>query len=397
MWSFLKSKGLLFDGIVLITYVFILYNISHIVEFIQGFGAMLTPFVFGFVIAYLINPLISFIRRNYLKIVKKECPIWLGMLLAYLFLLFIILFLCLSIFPPVFESMNTLGQEIPNAIREGYAWIETEGLPRLSELTNNVVSIPSLENIFTMDIDNLMTKFSDWVLPIFEFTKNVTTFFVNSILGLLISIYMLMHKHIYKAQAKKLVLAITPKNISLKILDAARYVHNTFSRYIAARVVDSTIIGILCYIGCLILGFDNSMLIAVVVGVTNVIPYFGPFIGAIPCALVVLLQGPKEMIIFCIFILILQQFDGNILGPKLLGDSLGITSMWVLFAVVITTWIFGIVGMVIGVPLFTIFYMVIREGVYYLLNKKGYSCDTESYMTKNDYMTPIFTFKKKKK
>lgn len=397
MFSLFKSKGFLLDGILLITYVFILYHLSSIIGFVGSFGVMLTPFVFGFVIAYLMNPLISFIRRSYLKLVKKECPVWMGLLLAYLCLFFIILFLCFSIFPPVFESINILGQEIPKAIKDGYAWIETEGLTRLSELTHNTISIPSLENIFTMDIDNLMVKFSDWVLPIFEFTKNVTTFFVNSILGLVISIYMLMHKHIYKAQAKKLVLAITPKNISLKILDAARYVHNTFSRYIAARVLDSIIIGILCYIGCIILGFDNAMLIAVVVGVTNVIPYFGPFIGAIPCALVVLLQGPKEMLIFCIFVLILQQFDGNILGPKLLGDSLGITSLWVLFAVVITTWLFGIVGMIIGVPLFTIFYMVIREGVYYLLNKKGYSCDTESYMTKNDYMTPIFTFKKKKK
>ena len=123
------------------------------------------------------------------------------------------------------------------------------------------------------------------------------------------------------------------------------------------------------------------MLIAFIVGVTNVIPYFGPFIGAIPCALIVLLQSPMDMLIFCLFILVLQQFDGNILGPKLLGDSLGLTSFWIIFSVAIMTGVFGIVGMVIGVPLFAIIYMIIKDFINSKLEKKGKSINTKDYIS----------------
>ena len=135
----------------------------------------------------------------------------------------------------------------------------------------------------------------------------------------------------------------------------------------------------------MLLGFQNSLLIAFIVGVTNVIPYFGPFIGAVPSALIVLLQSPMDMLVFILFIIVLQQFDGNILGPKLLGDSLGLTSLWIIFAVAITTGLIGLVGMIIGVPLFAIVYMLFKDLIYDRLEKKGKSTNTKDYIENINY------------
>ena len=375
-----RYKSVLIIGLIFITYVFLLINLPNIWGSINDFSSLFTPFILGFVIAYLINPLIEGIKKQFLKVCNKKCPNGIAMLLGYLIVFAIFTFLFINILPQIWESILVIVSEVPKSIESAYNWLETDGNKYLSELTNNKVMMRDILDMLVLNLQPMFTNMTEGVTTIFNTTSAVVGFLLNTILGILISIYMLMHKDIYLAQMKKAIFAFFKDSKAKDIVDFWEYVNKTFSRFINARIIDSTIIGIICWIGCLILGFENSLLIAFIVGVTNIIPYFGPFIGAVPCALIVLLQSPMDMLIFIIFILILQQFDGNILGPKLLGDSLGLTSFWIIFSVAIMTGIFGVVGMVIGVPLFAIIYMMIKDFINDKLEKKGKSTNTEDYM-----------------
>lgn len=375
-----KYKDILILGLIFITYIFFLINLPKIWGSMKEFSNLFTPFILGFIIAYLINPLISWVKKIFFKCFKKTCPNAIGMIIAYFIVILIISFLCMNIFPQIWMSIKVIINEIPKSLEQAYSWLDTEGNQFLSELTNDKYNV---KDIFEMLLNNITPLFSNMkggVETLFNTTSAILTFVLNFILSILISIYMLMHKEIYKGQMKKAFFAFFKEEKAKEFLDFWSYVNTTFSRFLNARIIDSTIIGILCYIGCLILGFNNSLLIAFIVGVTNVIPYFGPFIGAIPCALIVLLQSPMDMLIFCLFILVLQQFDGNILGPKLLGDSLGLTSFWIIFSVAIMTGVFGIIGMVIGVPLFAIIYMIVKDFINSRLEKKGKSTNTNDYI-----------------
>ena len=375
-----RYKSVLVIGLIFITYIFLLINLPNIWGSVNDFSSLFTPFILGFVIAYLINPLIESIKKQFLKVCKKKCPNGVAMLLAYLIVFAILIFLFINILPQIWESILVIVSEVPKSIESAYNWLETDGNKYLSELTNNKVMMRDILDMVVSNLQPMFTNMTQGVTTIFNTTSAVVVFLLNTVLGVLISIYMLMHKDIYLAQMKKAIFAFFKDTKAKDIVDFWEYVNKTFSRFINARIIDSTIIGIICWIGCLILGFENSLLIAFIIGVTNVIPYFGPFIGAVPCALIVLLQSPMDMLIFIIFILILQQFDGNILGPKLLGDSLGLTSFWIIFSVAIMTGIFGVVGMLIGVPLFAIIYMMIKDFINDKLEKKGKSTNTEDYM-----------------
>ena len=376
-------KYVLLVGLAFITYIFILINFSDIRASLSNFSNVFTPFILGFVIAYLLNPLIEFIKSFSLRFFKRKCYNGIAMFLAYLFVGILSSFLVINILPQIIASIKVIILEIPKSIELFNKWLESDGNKYVTELTNNKFSIKDLIDVLMANIMPLFSNLTTNFETIFSTTSSIISFIFNMLLSVLISIYMLMHKNVYKGQVCKAIFAFLSDEHATKFLSFWSDVNKTFSRFINARIVDSTIIGILCWIGCLVLGFENPLLISFIVGVTNVIPYFGPFIGAIPCALIVLLQSPMDMLIFCIFILILQQFDGNILGPKLLGDSLGLTSFWIIFSVAIMTGIFGIVGMFIGVPLFAIIYMLVKDYIYDRLNKKGKSTKTSDYIDNN--------------
>ena len=379
-----KFRSLLYLGLIWITYIFLLIHFSDILDGVRTVGRLLTPFAVGFTIAYLINPLILAIKKIWFRIFKKSCKNAIAMIISYILVLLLVVFLFINILPQVWMSLDMIVGQIPSSIEKAYGWLETEGNLYLQNLTNNKIAIKDILDIVESNIEPALKNMGDNINKVLNFTTSIAKFVLNLIFGVLISIYMLMHKDIYKGQVIKGVFAIFNEDKAKSIIDFWHSVNNTFSRFVIARIVDSIIIGVLCWISCLILGFNNSLLIAFIVGITNVIPYFGPFLGAIPCALIVLLQSPMDMLIFIIFILILQQFDGNILGPKLLGDSLGLTSFWIIFAVVITTGIFGIVGMFIGVPLFTVIYMLVRDFINKRIISKGKSTNSADYLKKLD-------------
>ena len=198
----------------------------------------------------------------------------------------------------------------------------------------------------------------------------VLSVFKNMFLGFLIAVYLLASRKLFGAQAKLLLYGIFPNKWAKIIEEEVHYTDKMFNGFFVGKIIDSAIIGLICFAGTTLLGFESAAFISVVIGVTNIIPFFGPFIGAIPCALLLLLgSNPWDALYFLIFIVILQQVDGNIIGPKILGNTTGVSSFWVLFAILLFGGMWGVVGMVIGVPLFAVIYDIIRKLVYRGLRK----------------------------
>ncbi len=182
--------------------------------------------------------------------------------------------------------------------------------------------------------------------------------------------YMLASKEKLCKQAKAVVVAYLPVKVSRFLIKVTDMSDAKCGKFIIGKIIDSAIIGLICFIGLTIFKFDYALLISVIVGVTNVIPFFGPFIGAIPCAFLLLLIDPVQCFWFVVFVIILQQFDGNFLGPKILGDTVGISGFWILFSVIIGGGLFGVGGMLLGVPVFAVVYTLVAEGVFTRLKKK---------------------------
>ena len=202
----------------------------------------------------------------------------------------------------------------------------------------------------------------------------------NLLIGLIISVYLLVSKESFAGQSKKIIYAIWEEETANKLISNIRFVNATFGGFINGKLVDSLIIGLICFIGMTLLQLPYPLLISVIVGITNIIPFFGPYLGAIPSIVLILMVNPKQALYFAIFVLILQQFDGNFLGPKILGNKTGLSSFWVIFSITLFGGYWGILGMAIGVPVFAVIYAGIKALVNQQLVKRGFSTNTKDYM-----------------
>ena len=212
---------------------------------------------------------------------------------------------------------------------------------------------------------------TDMFSNLLNFTLNLSVKLKNLVLGLIVSVYFLLDKDKFRRSGKKLLYAAVPEKKGDKILSILHFTDRTFGGFIVSKLIDSFIIGVLNYLFMIIMGLDYAVLISVLIGVTNVIPFFGPFIGGIPSVLLLLLVNPWDALVFGIFIIILQQFDGNFLGPKLMGNSMGIRAVFVVFAVIVFGGLFGFFGMFIGVPVFVVAYTLLTEAVAERLKQKN--------------------------
>ena len=208
---------------------------------------------------------------------------------------------------------------------------------------------------------------------------NIVNLVKNTLIGIIVMLYLLNIKDTLTAQSKKIIYSLFPLPAANEIIEKWRYIHKVFGGFIIGKLVDSLIIGILTFVWLSIIKMPYTVLISVIVGVTNIIPFFGPFIGAIPSALLVLLVSPKKCLWFLLSILVIQQLDGNIIGPKILGNSTGISSFWVLFSILFFGGVLGPVGMIIGVPTFAVIYRLTAEWVNKRLKKKELSTITDDY------------------
>lgn len=370
-----------------ITWFFALYKLPLLLELLEEAINILNPFIFGFVMAYLLLPVFNRIRKGLLphfqryikndKRARASCNLTCGILSVVLFIGLVSALLS-AIIPQLYTSVISLANNMQDYLLEVDQWI-----------ANLFAGNPFLESNIRSVYDEGLQMMSQWVkedmLPwmldmMSGSVLGVVNFFSTMLVGVIIAIYMLISKDVFVAQGKKLVYTICKPETGNLVLDNLRFTHKIFGGFISGKILDSLIIGIITFIGLSFLKMPYVVLISVVVGVTNIIPYFGPFIGAIPSALLVLLIDPVKAIYFVIFILIVQQFDGNILGPKILGDSIGLSSFWVMFAILVFGGAFGFTGMVVGVPLMAIIFSTVSALMRRRLKRKGMSYLTEDYM-----------------
>lgn len=358
---------------------------SQIGSFSAKIGYLISimyPFIIGFVLAYLLNFILKFYEervlikiKNFNKI-KQSKKRLLGILLTY-FTFGIMIYLCIHfVLPQLTESIVGIINQIPH-----YMDIASN---MSQDLIKDLDINAQMANFLNDKLNELSTKLIAFISEIVPLVANIIMSFLSSIwnivLGLIVSVYLLIDKERFYAISKKMVSAMFSKKTSDRIMELTHRSNDTFGRFISGKIIDSAIIGVLSFILFAIAKMPYVVLISVIVGVTNVIPFFGPFIGAIPCFILILFESPTKAFIFLILIFLIQQLDGNVIGPKILGDSIGISAFWILFAILVAGEIFGFVGMIIGVPLFAVIYSIIKENIEYKLKEKNLPVDTKDYM-----------------
>ena len=344
-----------------------LVNFGAIRLRIRMFLGVIEPFIVGFVIAYLLNtPVTFFERKVYRKLKWKR---GLAVATVYLLALVVIAVLLNMILPQVVSSVMALINNI-----EVY-------LGNLNTLVDNLVAHFNLENAIDDGIDSFMVSYEELMKRLVTELSNIMPKLLNfgvalgngvvaAITALISSIYMLSGKNILTSQIKKILFAVFPVKKVDHFLGICHRANDIFVGFINGKLIDSAIIGILCFLLCSILRIEYAPLISVVIAVTNVIPFFGPLVGAIPSIMLLIIVDPWAALRFGIMIIALQQFDGNILGPKILGNSTGLSAIWVLVAIVVGGGLFGFPGMLLGVPTFAVIYMLTRDFVASRLEAK---------------------------
>ena len=363
---------------------------------------ILSPFVWGLVIAYLLCPLMrTYQRVLFTPLGKKmfagkqdgEDRVFkfartMSVILAIITMLAIIAAVIWLIVPRVIDSIRLIVVNSTDYINAAYVWID-----------KLLADFPEVEKSISETYGNVSQGFFEWlrstILPRLEgIITNVTSgaYYLlkgiyNVFIGMIVSVYVLYSKERVGSHAKKLLYCIFSLEASERIIKALHFVDDVFIGFLTGKILDSAIIGVLCYVVCAILGMPFALLVSVIVGITNIIPFFGPFIGAIPSALIIVLAEPVKGLIFVIFIFILQQFDGNVLGPKILGSSVGINGFWVMFSIILGAGLFGFVGMLLGVPVFVVIYTGLRILVDRKLKRSGLETDGD-YYGKISYIDP---------
>mgnify|MGYP004559934793 FL=1 len=355
---------------------FVLFKMRVIIELLKGITGILKPFLYGAVIAYLLAPLCNKIEEKLFQTFPKanrkakRFICFIAIVISLCVALAIVWMVIMLIIPQVWDSVMKIIDMVPQKITILNNWIEhmLENQPELQayfeEFANQAEShINSLLNVDTIQkVQSIINSLSVQVFGVLGVLKNIS-------LGFLISAYLLGSRKLFGAQAGLILHGVFPDKWAGIIEEEIRYTDKMFNGFLVGKIIDSAIIGLLCFAGLSFMGFEAPAFIGVIIGITNIIPFFGPFIGAIPCGLLLLLENPMHCLYFIIFIFILQQLDGNVIGPKILGNTTGVSSFWVLFSILLFGGMWGVVGMIIGVPLFAVIYDIIRKLVYRGLRK----------------------------
>lgn len=355
---------------------FVLFKMPVIISVLKGITEILKPFLYGVVFAYLLAPLCNKIEEKLFQIFPKAKTkarrfiCFIAIVISLCVAIAVIWLIIMMIIPQVWDSVMKIIQMVPQKLIVVNNWIEhmLENQPELQayfeEFSSQAESnIDSLLNVDTIQkVQSIINSLSVQLFGVLGVVKNI-------FLGLLISAYLLGSRKLFGAQAGLILHGVFSDKWAKIIEEEIRYTDKMFNGFLVGKIIDSAIIGLLCFAGTSIMGFEAPAFISVIIGITNIIPFFGPFIGAIPCGLLLLLENPMHCLYFIIFIFVLQQLDGNVIGPKILGNTTGVSSVWVLFAILLFGGMWGVVGMVIGVPLFAVIYDIIRKLVYRGLRK----------------------------
>ncbi|MCI9142513.1 MAG: AI-2E family transporter [Lachnospiraceae bacterium] len=376
-----------------ITFYYFIFHSSNIKLGVSTIVDILKPVLFGLVTAYLLTPALNFVED---KILVPVCDKWkikkstrrkkvirgLGILItAFLFVALIYILISMLV-SQIVPSVQGLIANFDTYVDNVSGWI-----------TQLLEDNPEFGEYVTKTLNKYSEQFEDWVNHLLPETatliKTLSLSFIgildvlwDFVIGFVISIYVLASKDQFAGQTKKVVYALFERNTANTIIRNFRFTHRTFIGFLSGKIIDSIIIGILCFIGTTLMGTPYAILISLIIGVTNIIPFFGPFLGAIPSVVLIFVVDPMHplnALYFAIFALALQQFDGNILGPRILGSSTGLTGFWVIFSITVFGGLFGVLGMIVGVPIFAILYAAVRSVINGMLEKKNLPGPSEEY------------------
>ncbi len=385
------SRGMTFFLVIAasIVFYFALLRLPHLSEAVKKIYHVLKPVLYGCVIAFLLNPIVKLVEKNLrpflmskMKNKKRAYGIarGTGIFVAVSVMLFIVFTLFNMMIPELYRSIRDMILTVPSQL--------TSLVNQITEMNTKDTTISQLMNSILKESTDYIQKWmrSDLLAQINILMSNLTVGVINviselfnAILGIIISVYILFSKEVFAKQAKKIIYALfntSHANLILHLTIKSNYI---FGGFLIGKIIDSAIIGVICFAGLSILNMPYTLLVSVIVGVTNVIPFFGPYIGAVPSAILILLADPQKGIYFIIFIILLQQLDGNIIGPKILGDYTGLSVFWVVFAILLGGGLFGFAGMILGVPTFAVIYYVVQMLIENKLTRKNLPTQTEAY------------------
>jgi len=380
---------------------FAIYRFDVIQKFFAFSWNVLAPFVYGLIIAYLVSPIYNYtVRGTYSLLNRREQKLkhdmgiskGIGTVVSVLVIFIVIFGIMLMVIPGLVNSIIGIIEKLPDEVARIDAWVDANlgKLPLAQEEIDHALN-NMMDSAVKFATENILPHSQSLATGVTKGVVGFAGFLLDFIIGIIISVYFLNSKDTFLGQIKKIIVANFKEETAEEILEGARFTNKTFGGFISGKIIDSIIIGIICFLVMTIFGWEYSLLISCIVGITNIIPFFGPFIGAVPSALLLLVVNPMHAVYFIILIFLLQQFDGNILGPKILGDSTGLASFWVLFAVLVGGGLFGFVGMILGIPVFAVIYHYMSRALNSKLRRKGYSTDL------NDYRTDLYRIKPDKK
>lgn len=372
-------------------FYFLLFRTSTLGTGIARVIDVMNPLIYGLVIAYLLNPVVNMSESICYKLVyktkfnpgkksKKAIRVFCAFLALFLAML-IVYALASSVLPELTKSVRSIVFNFQRYVNNVNHFFDTTIFKDNEELDSRITALITeyaqkiqewLTGDMTPQLDNLVGRLTSGLF-------NIVTFFRNIFLGIIISMYALISKESMLARMKRFTFSVFSVPAANRILHNLRFADEKFGGFLIGKMIDSVIIGIICYVCCRIFNFPYAMLISVVIGVTNVVPFFGPFIGAIPSSILIFVVDPWKALIFIIFILCLQQFDGNILGPRILGTSVGVSSFMVIIAILIGSGFFGVTGMIVAVPAFAVLIAFLQSWILRRTRGKGLPGELEAY------------------
>ena len=379
-----------------ILFFFLIFRFDQVQRGFSQVVQILMPFFYGGVFAYLLRPMCKYFDRNLRQRLRPVMSnqrradglsnilsVTLSIILVLAAVFVLITMTAQSVANSIFDLVNAL----PGYIEDLTTWLENifaGNEVALNYIHNTTTSINTWAEKFFGE--ELLPNMQEIVGGVSAGAMTIVTELVNLLIGLIVAIYLLFSRDKWKMQLKMVLHSIFKDRAYNMLLAEMRFVDRTFTDYVSGRILDSVIVGVIVYVACLIMGIQDAALIAVVNGLTNIIPYFGPYIGAIPSALLIFMDDPIKCVWFIIFMVILQQVDGNIICPKILSDKVGLSSFWVLFSTLLFGGLFGFVGLLIGVPVFVVLYDLLKKLIYWSLRRRGQENMVSEY--ENTYHPP---------
>lgn len=372
----------------LISY-YVIFHLDSLSERIRSFLAILMPVLDGIILAYLLTPLVNVIERRiikpFLKLIKLRVKKTHRRIFSILITDVLVMGAIYAFFsiatPQIFNSIKTITEQFPTYVDTLTKWISQllEDNPEFAKNATELINKYSVDFEYYVNT-KLIPQLNNVIMSISLSVFSILKEFWNLIIGFIISIYLIASKEILAAQAKKITYAFLSIETSNRFISNVRFANKTFGGFFVGKILDSIIIGIICFVVTSIIGTPFCLLISVIIGITNIIPFFGPFLGAIPSILLILFIDPMQALYFLIFIIILQQIDGNVIGPKILGSSTGLSSFWVIFAITLFGGMFGVIGMILGVPILAVVFAFIKSLVESRLSIRNLPPTTGKYL-----------------